>query len=182
MNRIKSNFILSIILLALLSTIFFITSCSEKEESPEPQQTEETVNPEDAKSGNFVTLPAGFENNSDKQNQDYLESLNESEIVVLQENFKINSYLNSIGKDEDLGNLLTQGETFLDIDLTQHLNEAQLANLSNYDYSTATDDARGYCWYWLFSYCAWTNLRVYRAWFYCWGYWGSNYWFSSYGC
>jgi len=181
MNRIKANFILSIILLVLLSTIFFITSCSKKEQPTEPQQTEKTIDPQDANAGSFVTLPAGFENNSEKQNQEYLESLSDTEIARLQENFKINSYLNSIGIDEDLSSTLKQGETFLDIDLAQHLSEAQHAKLLNYNYEAADEDVRG-CWYWKYSYCAGWRIKVYRAWWYCDRYWGTNYWFSTYGC
>lgn len=183
MNRIKANFILSLILLVLLSTIFFITSCSDKDETPTPQpqqSIEKTINPQDASSGSFITLPSGFENNSEKQNQTYLENLSDSEIAELQENFKISDYLNSIGKDEDIGNLLKTGETFLDIDLSQHLSEDQLAELSNYNYEAATEDARG-CWHWRYSFC-WGNGKVYRDWFYCYFYWGVRYWYSPYGC
>lgn len=111
-------------LLAVFAFSTFITSC--KSDMIETKDISE-LNSEDVPNSSYMYLPKGYNFLSEDEINEYIVNLTENEKEKLHKNYLTAAYLESISKKESIEDNMKDGETFEDIELSDHLDGQELA-------------------------------------------------------
>jgi len=97
-----------------------------------------------------MTLPKGFEDESDEFIHNFFESQTEEQLMSLQENHRISSYLETTNLWEQVTSKMEYGQLYVDMDLNKFLTEQQHVDLSNYIAPTTNEKCQ-WTWIWCFT-------------------------------
>jgi len=160
-------------LLAVLTVSVFLTSCEQDELDSISQQemVQQTNSGEiDNESIEIYTLPYGYDNLSESEQNDYVQSLSEEEFQKLVESRNIIQYFISLNKTDLLKENFSYGDIADENTMKTYLSEQEVIAYSQFDTNTQIE-SRGCCddWYYTsgeytVTTCAlwWCNCTVYR--------------------
>lgn len=129
-------------ILSILSICFF-TSCSQDQL---PEESSDINNQNIEPGGIHVRPPAGFEELDSEEQEAFVESLVEQDVIDYQENYRIAEYLNSVGKLEQTLVKLNKGQVLQNLQLSSFLSADQISELQDFQINNTISRSCVYTW------------------------------------